>query len=96
MKDRRPPKELDGATVVVSALTRDTSATGVTQHSAIGDPGADVAGLAIARYAGTTGEFYLFYCDEDWVVLTDTWHATIDDAIAQADREFNGVRFEPV
>ncbi len=96
MTGHRPPVELDGATVAMFALTRGTFATGVTQHSAIDDPGTDVAGLAIATYTGTTGEFYLFYCDEDWAVLTDTWHETIDDAIAQADREFNGVRLEPI
>jgi hypothetical protein len=49
-------------------------------------------GLVIAQYADETG-FYLFYCNHDWTVVTDTWHETRDDAEDQARFEYEGVQF---
>ena len=34
--------------------------------------------------------FYLFGCDEEWSNITDTWHQTVDEAIAQAEFEYEG------
>ena len=34
---------------------------------------------------------YLFYCDNSWQVITDTWHATIEEAKAQAEFEYAGI-----
>lgn len=48
--------------------------------------------LAIARYDSDSG-FYLFYCDPDWNVITDTYHDTPADAMAQAEFEFGHVNF---
>jgi hypothetical protein len=45
--------------------------------------------LAICQYEGEAG-FYLFGCDQDWNPVTDTWHATLDDAMAQAEFEHRG------
>jgi hypothetical protein len=34
---------------------------------------------------------YLFYCDGDWRRIADTWHATTEEAMRQAELEFEGV-----
>jgi hypothetical protein len=44
--------------------------------------------LRITQYEDVDG-FYLFYCDEDGVELTDTYHDCLADAMRQAEREFN-------
>ncbi len=45
------------------------------------------AELQIVYYPGYQG-YYLLYLDEQGNELTDTWHATLEDAMAQADFEF--------
>jgi hypothetical protein len=47
------------------------------------------AGLAICQYQNDNA-YYLFYCDECWNNLTDTWHQSLDDAKAQAQFEYKG------
>jgi hypothetical protein len=49
-----------------------------------------LAGLAICQYQEESA-FYLFGCDCDWKVVTDTWHQSIEDAKAQAEFEYEGV-----
>ena len=46
--------------------------------------------LRITKYEGDAG-YYLFYCDESGQELTDTYHDSVADAMAQAEWEF-GVR----
>ena len=46
--------------------------------------------LAICAGAGDAA-FYLFYCDADWQVLADTWHASLEEAKEQAEFEYEGV-----
>ena len=48
--------------------------------------------MALAKYSADPG-LYLFYCDADWNIVTDTYHATMDEAIAQAEFEFGSVAF---
>ncbi|MGQ9547059.1 MAG: hypothetical protein ACUVWS_00380, partial [Roseiflexus sp.] len=48
------------------------------------------AGLAICQYEGETS-CYLFGCDSDWNAVTDTWHETLEDALDQAEFEYEGV-----
>ena len=35
--------------------------------------------------------YYLFRCDSDWVSLSDTWHQTLEEALSQAEFEFQGI-----
>lgn len=86
------PAQLDDAAVrFVAALGVDQRNTGATWHSV----GVDhFAYLAIATYAGDRG-WCLFYCSAEWEVLTDTYHDSLDEAIAQADFEFTGLTFTP-
>lgn len=48
--------------------------------------------LAVARYDGEES-VYLFYCDPEWVVITDTLHESEAAADEQARLEFPGVKF---
>lgn len=48
------------------------------------------AGLAICKF-DDNDEFYLFGCDGNWNVVTDTWHQSIDEAKEQAEFEYEGV-----
>ena len=47
------------------------------------------AGLAICQCFNDSS-FYLFACDDNWNVCSDTWHETLDAAIAQAEFEYAG------
>ncbi|MEU0547712.1 hypothetical protein [Micromonospora sp. NPDC005979] len=90
---RATPPLLDGARVTLFAnLAPGQSPTGATRHS-VSNFAEVVAHLAIARYEGTDAEFYLFYCADDWQVVTDTCHPTQAEAVAQAVREFGDVTF---
>jgi hypothetical protein len=51
------------------------------------------AALAIAQYEGEEG-VYLFYCDEQWQVVTDTFHDSLAGAVDQAKVEFTNVAFD--
>jgi hypothetical protein len=44
--------------------------------------------LRIIQYHGNKG-FYLFYCDLHGIEFTDTYHEILEDALDQAEWEFN-------
>ena len=83
------PASLGGAVVLKAARLFPAAHTGNTRHSVAGAPLKAASRLAIAQYPGQPG-FYLFYCDDAWAVMTDTWHQTMDDAEAQAEFEYKG------
>jgi hypothetical protein len=87
-----PPEELDGARVLAFAVIDGSGApTGGTTHRIGNEILGPAAGLAIARYDAGDGSFYLFYCDPDWQVVTDTCHPTLELAREQAEYEYRGV-----
>lgn len=84
------PPEIGRALVLAHTALDDRHApTRATRHLLAGRPALPPKGLAICRYEGEAG-FYLFGCDQDWNPVTDTWHATLDDAMAQAEFEHGG------
>jgi hypothetical protein len=83
------PAMLDGAVVLRTARLFPAAHTGMTRHGVGGNPVEAASRLAIAHYPDQSG-FYLFYCDAAWSVLTDTWHESIDAAVAQAEFEYSG------
>ena len=88
----QPPRELGGATVLEYAVMAEgLRPTGATEHRVSDEVIGPAAGLAICRYESDSSGVYLFYCDAAWNVRTDTWHATVDDAKAQAEYEYEGV-----
>lgn len=88
------PRTINGATVLQVADIADLMPTGRTRH-VIGDSDAPpFAALAIAKFDSAPG-YYLYYCDDDWNPLTDTYHASVEQAIAQAEFEFGSLNFYP-
>ena len=87
------PKSLDGARVLFTTPIDDRHHhTGKTRHHKHGELQLAAQGLAICHYeAEIDGGFYLFGCDADWKVVTDTWHETVDAAKRQAAFEYDGV-----
>jgi hypothetical protein len=91
-----PPRELDGARVLKFALVgADVAPTGRTRHTVGGVEFGPAAALAIARYPNEEGT-YLFYLDTDGRVVTDTWHASLEDALRQAALEYEGLSWTDV
>jgi hypothetical protein len=89
---KRVPETLDGAHVLKSVDVSAAVRTFRTRHTVNGQEIEIIDALAIARYETDPG-FYLFYCDDDWRVLTDTYHETMESALSQAEFEFGPVSF---
>ena len=90
--EREPPSKVGGARVVLySVLDQRHRPTGACRHVVDGEPQAPFAGLAICQYESEEA-YYLFYCDEDWNAVTDTWHQSLAEAREQAEFEYEGVR----
>lgn len=86
-----PPRELNGARLLCFAeVTEAVRPTGKTIHRVDGEALGPARVLAICQYAADA-QFYLFYCDSDWTVLTDTCHGRLDDAKDQAAHEYDGI-----
>ena len=83
------PAELDSFRVVLSTpIDWRHTPTDACHHSVGGEDLGPVEALAIC----TDGDsFYLFYCDNAWAVITDTWHSSLEDAKTQAEFEYLGV-----
>ncbi len=87
-----PPKLIDGARVLAFAvITPDVFPTGSTTHRAKGEVQGLATGLAIARYDNREDVVYLFSCNSEWQVFTDTCHLSLDQAYDQAEFEYCGV-----
>lgn len=89
------PPTIDGAEVLQVADLASATPTGRTRHAVGNAEVGNFAGLAIAHYAGKIG-VYLFYCDENWVAITDTFHDSVEQAVRQAEFEFDRVAFTTV
>src|SRR3954452_22922987 len=69
-----PPEQLDGANVLLwTPDLRVTRPTARTTHRVGGDLLGAAVALAICQYDGDS-QYYLFYCDDEWNVRTDTCH----------------------
>ncbi len=87
-----PPGKLDDAEILFwTILDHRHKSTGETKHFINGSYQTDFHGLVIAKYEEEEGT-YLFYCDSDWNVLTDTYHESIEAAKEQAEFEFQGAK----
>ena len=69
-------------------LTASHRPTGNTRHERDGAQLPPPALLRIVQFAEERG-YYLFYCDETGAELTDTYHDFVEQAMAQANWEFN-------
>jgi hypothetical protein len=63
-------------------------AHGRTKHTINGAP-APTPRMLIISAAETDSGVYLLYCDENGKEFTDTYHASVDEALKQAEWEFD-------
>jgi hypothetical protein len=85
------PGEISGARVLRFAfLDKSVRPTGSCQHCVQAQIMGPVQALAICQYEGEAG-YYLFSCDSRWQAVADTWHETIEDALRQAEFEYEGI-----
>jgi hypothetical protein len=63
--------------------------TRATLHVVQGTQPRPITGLAICHSPGTAGVM-LYGCDAQWSALTDTWHASLPEAVGQAEHEYTG------
>jgi hypothetical protein len=87
----QPPKEVGRARLVRwSAIDGRHRPTGNCRQIVAGVLQGPAAGLAICQYTGESA-YYLFGCDSEWNTVTDTWHETLEEALEQAEFEYEGV-----
>jgi len=87
----QPPKRLDGALLVCFAeITDAVKLTGEPTHRRHEQVLSSARALAICQYE-SENNYYLFYCDGNWSVLTDTWHLNLSEAKHQAEFEYAGI-----
>jgi hypothetical protein len=85
------PEIVGGAKVILYTRIDDRHRhTGNTKQIVGGAVLQPAHGLAICQYEGENS-FYLFGCDEQWNSVSDTWHASVEDAMSQAEFEYEGV-----
>src|SRR5262245_53923042 len=86
-----PPELINDARVICFAqIAAGVKPTGATTHRRDGQVLGPASALAICQYPGDSS-FYLFYCGEDWIVLTDTFHVSLDEAKRQAEFEYEAI-----
>jgi len=87
----KPASQINGARVVCFSAIDDRHRHAGNCRQIVGSvTQGSAAGLAICQFDGEDA-FYLFGCDGDWNVVTDTWHQSLDDAKKQAEFEYEGV-----
>ena len=73
-----------------SAIDGRHRPTGNCRQTVAGELQGPAAGLVICQYDGEDA-YCLFGCDAEWNTVTDTWHATLEEALDQAEFEYEGV-----
>jgi hypothetical protein len=82
-----------GPVVRFAVIDSDVIPTGATEHyfGMPGGPRTEMAPFAALAISQSDDSYYLCYLDEDWDYVTDTWHQSLDDALHQAELEFQGI-----
>ena len=90
-RSMEPPREIGrGRTLRYALVTSEANPTGATKHWVGGELMPPAAALAVVQYPSEDG-YYLLYLDAAGNEVTDTWHATLDDALLQAEHEYFGI-----
>ena len=88
---KEAPESIDGAKVILfTPIDQRHRHTGDCVQNVAGVPQGPAAGLAICSYLGEEG-YYLFGCDATWSSITDTWHQTVEEAMRQAEFEYESI-----
>jgi hypothetical protein len=73
-----------------SPIDRRHRRTNACRHIVSGVVDPRFSGVAICQFEGRQ-DFFLFYCDEEWNHITDTWHMTLSEAMRQAEFEYEHI-----
>ncbi len=85
------PRMIGGSKVIcVTLIDRRHQPTGNCGHIVAGLVQEPASGLAVCQYEGEDC-FFLFRCDANWNSVTDSWHATLEEALGAAEFEYVGV-----
>lgn len=85
------PKEIGGLPVVRwSPIDTRHRVTGACRHFDL-SKGTEDPVPAIVAIVGRGPNFYLMRFDNEWQFITDTWHESLDGALAQAEFEYEGI-----
>jgi hypothetical protein len=85
------PKQIGGAKVICfSPIDHRHRHKGNCRQIVAGVLQGPAAGLAVCQQEGDA-YFYLFGCDAEWNGITDTCHKTLEEALQQAEFEYEGV-----
>jgi hypothetical protein len=77
--------------VMYASVTPDVRPTGRARHILPSGVTGSASALVIWHDRDDTGGYFLFGLDTDAQVETDTWHMSVDEAVAQADSEYSGL-----
>jgi hypothetical protein len=91
MNEAPPPNLCEMQVLRYALIGADVVATGNTTHTINGRPTEAMTALAICDGGGTPQSYYLFSCDENWNVITDTHHLSLDEALSQAAFEYQNI-----
>ncbi len=69
-------------------LTKKHQCTGNTRHIVSGKYETNFSVLVICKIEPG---YYLYYCNSNWEVITDSFHFTIEEAKKQAFFEYEGI-----
>ena len=87
-----PHPQLDGADVLYYCDVRDERLRPKGNHAVLCvEDGSSITPryAAICRYEGSN-HVYLFYCDEEWRVISDWDHPSVEDAIESLEYWYGG------
>ncbi len=84
------PQELDGAKVIKQTKNDSSERIGVMffEEKDRSTIEISITGLAIVEYEEENG-FYLFMCDQNWVVQDDFLLNTVEEAMEWAEKSFD-------
>jgi hypothetical protein len=89
----------DATILRVARIDDDVRPTGSTRHSSgelvdgeivAGETLGPFAALAIVEEESSSG-YLLLYLDQNGDSVADTWHETLEDAMDQAEHEYEGI-----
>ena len=87
---KKAPDIIGGAKVLLYVSIEGMKPIGRVEHIHIEKSVKPTVRLAICKYENEEG-YYLFGCNSNWDSVTDTLHETLEDAIEQAEWEYEGL-----
>lgn len=87
------PATIGGAKTICYARLGAAAPASRTDHTVTGAQAAASSILVVAQDPNDD-QYYLFGCDASYAAQTDTCHATIEDALAQASFEYPELTLE--